>query len=126
MTDPIPLPTGAHVQLRVPGPPTIVMPAPVPPTVVMLPVRGLPGLPGEPGTPGDGASIIGETPSGTRDGVNTTFTIEHTPRPGSVAVYRNGLREHRGIGYTVDGTELAFTTAPLSSDAITVDYLMEG
>jgi hypothetical protein len=40
-----------------------------------------------------------------------------------VSLYRNGLREHAGLGYTVIGTALTITTAPLADDDLLVDYL---
>lgn len=82
--------------------------------------------PGPPGPPGAGTAVFGETPTGTKDGTNTDFTLAHTPRPASVAVYRNGLREYLGVGYAESGSQISFVAPPLSSDEITVDYLMEG
>lgn len=87
-------------------------------------VVATPGPPGPPGPPGDGTGVFGETPTGTKDGVNTAFTLAEIPQPTSVAVYRNGLREHLNIGYTVSGPTVTFSTAPLSSDEICVDYLI--
>lgn len=91
--------------------------------VVIVPA---PGLQGPPGQPGDGTQVLNETPGGVRDGVNTAFTLAHAPQVGATAVYRNGLREAFGSGYTVAGSTITFTTAPLSSDVLAVDYLMEG
>lgn len=85
-----------------------------------------PGPPGPPGAPGDGAQVFGETPTGVKNGINTTFGLADTPRSGSTAVYRNGLRERLGVGYTESGTDIVFSTPPLSSDDLSVDYLMEG
>lgn len=85
-----------------------------------------PGPPGPPGSPGDGTGVVNETPSGVQDGVNTAFVLAHTPQVGSISVYRNGLRERINVGYTASGSDITFSTAPLSSDEITVDYLMEG
>lgn len=83
-------------------------------------------VPGPTGPPGDGTQVFNETPSGVRDGVNLVFTLASIPHVGSTSVYRNGLREVLGVGYTASGSALTFTTAPLSSDDLTVDYLMEG
>lgn len=85
-----------------------------------------PGARGPAGSPGDGTGVYGETPSGVKDGANTAFTLAHIPAPGSTALYRNGLREHLGSGYTESGSTITFTTAPLAGDALTVDYLLEG
>lgn len=79
--------------------------------------------PGPAGPPGDGTQVFNETPTGTKDGSNLVFTLAHIPRSGTTTVYRNGLREVPGVGYTASGSTLTFTTAPLSSDDLTVDYL---
>lgn len=89
-------------------------------------VVATPGPPGPPGPPGDGAPVFGEKPTGTQNGINVSFTLIHTPQAGSTSLYRNGLREVLGVGYSVSGADITFSTAPLSSDEITVDYLMEG
>lgn len=80
--------------------------------------------PGPPGAAGDGTQVIGETPAGVKNGTNTVFTLANTPEVGTVAVYRNGLRERLGVGYTATGPTLTFSTAPLSTDDITADYLI--
>lgn len=85
-----------------------------------------PGPAGPAGAAGDGTQIFGEAPTGVKNGSNTAFTLAHTPQTGSTALYRNGLREVLGVGYTVSAATITFTTAPLSSDEIAVDYLMEG
>lgn len=71
-----------------------------------------------------GTAIFGETPSGTKDGTNVTFAVAHTYIPGTLAVYRNALRENPA-NYTESApTGLVFGTAPLAIDDITVDYLI--
>lgn len=122
MTDLL-LPTGAVVQVRIPAPPTITAAAPTPSVVLIMPT---PGPPGRSGQDGSGVRVSNETPSGTKNGINTVFTLAHEPQPTSTAVYRNGLREVLTVGYAESGSNITFTTAPLSSDEITVDYLMEG
>lgn len=89
-------------------------------------VVATPGPRGLPGPAGDGTQVFNETPSGVKDGANAVFTLAHTPQVGAVSVYRNGLREVLGVGYTVAGSNITFSTPPLSSDVLTVDYLMEG
>jgi len=81
-------------------------------------------VPGPPGRPGDGSPVYGESPSGARDGVNLVFALSAPPSGGTAAVYRNGLREVQGIGFTLSGSTLIFTSAPLSDDVLTVDYLI--
>lgn len=90
--------------------------------VVLLAV---PGPPGPPGPPGSGTSIFGETPAGVQDGVNTVFTLANTPQPGAISLYRNGLREYLDVGFSVTGATITISAAPLPSDEITADYLME-
>ena len=88
---------------------------------------GQPGPPGPPGPPGTGGStlVTGESPSGVQNGVNLVFTAAQSPMAGSMSVYRNGLRERNGVGYSVSGSTITFTTAPLSTDELTIDYLLE-
>lgn len=88
---------------------------------------GQPGPPGPPGPPGTGGStlVTGETPSGVKNGTNLVFTIAQMPLAGSVSVYRNGLRERSGVGYSMSGSTITFTTAPLPTDELTTDYLLE-
>lgn len=49
MTDPIPLPTGAIVQIQTPRVPVIQMPIPSPTTVLIMPTPGIPGVDGQDG-----------------------------------------------------------------------------
>lgn len=113
----------AAVTLEVATPAVDVTPDPDGAQVIVV---ATPGPPGPAGPPGDGAQVFNEQPSGTQNGVNVEFTLAHTPQTGSTSVYRNGLREVLGVGYSVSGSDITFTTAPLSSDVLTVDYLMEG
>ncbi len=67
--------------------------------------------------------IDDETPSGTKNGVNTAFTINNTPNPTtSLKVYLNGQRLALTTDYTFSGRTITFITAPLSTDTIKVDY----
>jgi hypothetical protein len=85
-----------------------------------------PGALGPQGPPGNNAPVIGETPSGTQNGTNEVFTLVHSYAADSTAVYRNGLREVLNVGYTESGAgQITFTTPPLSSDVLTVDYLVQ-
>ena len=86
----------------------------------------IPGPAGEPGAPGGGTVVVGEVPAGVKDGVNVVFTLAQTPRTGTTAVYRNGLRETNGAGYSVSGSTVTFTTPPPAGDEITADYILEG
>lgn len=64
---------------------------------------------------------IGEIPGGTPNGVLTTFTLAYPPNPPtSFAFYLNGLRQFGG--FSVAGTTLTLTTAPLIGDELNADY----
>ncbi len=65
-----------------------------------------------------------EALSGTQNGTNEVFTTAHNYISGTTVVWRNGLREVLGVGYTESGTgQITFTTAPLTSDVIRIDYV---
>lgn len=66
----------------------------------------------------------GETPSGTINGSNTTFTLANTPVAGSDHVYLNGIRQDAGAGndYTISGATITYLTAPVSGSKLRVDY----
>jgi hypothetical protein len=65
-----------------------------------------------------------ETPSGTVNGSNTTFTLANTPTAGSEHVYLNGLLQESGSGndYTISGSTITYLTAPATGDKIRVSY----
>lgn len=70
--------------------------------------------------------VTGETPSGTKDGTNAVFTLAHSCRTGTTAVYRNGLRIRLSTHYSeTTATTLTFSTAPLSADDLCVDYVVQ-
>lgn len=68
--------------------------------------------------------IWGETPSGSINGTNTTFTLANTPVTGSIRLYWNGQRQNSGTGndYTISGGTLTTTFVPVSGDVLLVDY----
>lgn len=65
-----------------------------------------------------------ETPTGLINGSNAAFTIANTPVSGSEHVYLNGmlLRSGTGNGYTIAGTTITLTTAPLTGEWLQVSY----
>jgi hypothetical protein len=88
-------------------------------------VVAIPGIQGPRGFPGTGARIYGETPTGAMNGTNTIFTLVHQYQPGTVTVFRNGLREYPVIGYTESGpARITMADPPLADDTIAVDYLV--
>lgn len=72
-----------------------------------------------------GASIIGEVPAGTQNGVNLVFTTSQHFQAGTTSVYRNGLREKISTCYTETlPSTITFSNAPLTTDVIEVDYIV--
>lgn len=88
-------------------------------------VVATPGPPGSQGPPGQGFPIFGEQLSGTINGTNLVFTTAAAYQAGTTAVYLNGIREPRGVGYTESGaSQITFTSAPLVDDDIRIDYVL--
>jgi hypothetical protein len=68
--------------------------------------------------------VVGEVPAGTLNGSNDTFTVSTPFVASTTSVFRNGLREQLGVGYNESGgNAVVFTTPPLISDLLAVDYL---
>jgi len=64
---------------------------------------------------GGGYFIYNETPSGTIDGVNATFTLSKTPNPtASLTLTLNGQVLIQGSDYTLSGDTITMTTIPLT------------
>jgi len=68
--------------------------------------------------------VDNETPSGSVNGVNVTFTLANTPVAGSEHVYLNGLLQESGAStdYTISGATITYLTAPLTGDKLRVSY----
>lgn len=66
-----------------------------------------------------------ETPSGSVNSSNVTFTLANTPVSGSEEVYLNGLLQEPGAGndYTISGATITYLAAPLTGDRIRVSYI---
>lgn len=75
------------------------------------------------GPSGSSTDVWSETPSGTIDGSNVTFTLAHTPTAGSVALYLNGARQKVTDDYTISGTTITFISAPLTGSNLLADYV---
>lgn len=69
-----------------------------------------------------GTFVDGETPSGTINGSNDTFTLANTPTAGSVNVYLNGTRRTLTEDYTISGDTITFVSPPRSGSILRVDY----
>lgn len=66
--------------------------------------------------------VVEETPSGTMNGVNTTFTLANTPSTGKQKLYQNSTRLFVGLDYTISGAAITMTVAPLVTDYLRCDY----
>ena len=65
------------------------------------------------------------TVAGTKNGVNTAFTIANTPVAGSVHLYANGLLQIEGDDFTIGGVggdEITMTNAPQADDTLKASY----
>ncbi len=66
--------------------------------------------------------IDDETPAGTINGSNATFTTSKAPLTGSLKVYRGGARQRVTEDYTFDTKTITFTIAPEVGEVLLVDY----
>jgi hypothetical protein len=68
-----------------------------------------------------------ETPSGTINGSNVTFTLANTPTSGTEEVYTDGVQQDAGAGndYTISGGTITFLTGsiPQTGDKVRVSYM---
>jgi len=67
----------------------------------------------------------GETPAGTVNGTNVSFTLASAPNPpASLRLVRNGLLVAPGVEYTLSGSAITFTTArtPQTGDSLAAYY----
>lgn len=62
-----------------------------------------------------------ETPSGSINGSNVTFTLANTPITGSVQLYL-GLYQAPGNDYTISGATITMTSAPLTGQTLIANY----
>jgi hypothetical protein len=69
--------------------------------------------------------VTRETPAGSINGVNTTFTLAATPVSGSEQVFLNGVLQEPGAGndYTISSATITMLTAPPTGDRLRVNYL---
>lgn len=68
-----------------------------------------------------------ETPSGSVNSSNTTFTLANTPVSGSEMVFLNGVLQNPGAGndYTISGGTITYLTAPTTGDILRVTYISQ-
>lgn len=71
--------------------------------------------------------VVRETPTGTINGTNATFTLAATPVAGTEEVYVNGVQQNSGAGndYTISTNTITFLAGaiPQSGDVVKVTYL---
>ena len=74
---------------------------------------------------GGGAThVADETPAGTIDSANTTFTLASTPTT-FMGLYLNGQKLIRGgEDYSIAGDTITMTTAPDPGDTLRADYIV--
>jgi len=77
------------------------------------------------GAPASVGSIISESLGGTKNGVNTGFTVSYVPTSTFFALYLNGQRLKSGVGYTRSGLNITALPGyiPSGSDTYEADYI---
>lgn len=71
---------------------------------------------------GGGGTWTSGSPSGTQNGVNTTFTLPSTPAS-ILLLYLNGqFLTGGGVDYTLSGSTITTVNAPFSTDVFTYNY----
>lgn len=71
-------------------------------------------------------TVNGEALAGTMNGVNAQFWLKYVPsQPGSVVIYRNGVRLSAGVDYVLSGTTITFATGaiPQVGDSLLANYV---
>lgn len=68
--------------------------------------------------------ITRETPSGSINGSNTSFSLANTPTSGTEEVFLNGILQDAGSGndYTISSSTITMLSPPLSGDKLRVSY----
>jgi hypothetical protein len=67
--------------------------------------------------------VDGETPAGTIDGTNGTFTLLHAPNPATaLKLYNDGLRLIYLTHFTLSGATITILSPPVLGDNLVADY----
>jgi hypothetical protein len=69
-----------------------------------------------------GASYATETPTGTMNGTNVTFTLSNAPISGSLTLFLNGIEQVPTTDFTISGTTITYTVPPRSADLMVARY----
>lgn len=69
--------------------------------------------------------VVRETPTGSVNGTNTSYTLGYTPVSGTEQVYLNGILQEPGAGndYTISSATITYLSAPVTGDKIRVTYM---
>ena len=70
-----------------------------------------------------GNFVTRETPAGTINSSNVSFTLAFTPTAGTETVYLNGLEQNVTTDYTISGSTITYVVAPIAGDILRVSYL---
>lgn len=92
-------------------------------------VDGSSGACGTAGSGGSGGVLPSfadaETPGGTLNGINATFTLQFAPSPvNSLILFRNGLLQTHGFDFSLAGNVITFLTGslPQATDELSASY----
>ena len=90
----------------------------------IIPATGITVLTNAPSTTASIINYSGSvTPSGLLNNSNTTFTLPSTPSPAtSLALFYNGILLQQGNDYTISGTNITMSFAPISSGILVAYY----
>lgn len=67
-----------------------------------------------------------ETPSGTINGSNVTFTLSEVPvENDAIEIFLNGLYQEPGVDYSISGTTITMTTAPALGQSLKASYIQK-
>lgn len=74
---------------------------------------------------GDSTWSYNETPTGDIDGLNTSFTLAHSPSPAWIQLFLNGILLEPGVGndYALSGTNITMAFAPETGDKLRTYYM---
>ena len=69
--------------------------------------------------------VVRETPTGSVNGSNISFTLANTPASGMEEVYLNGILQEPGAGndYTISTNTITMLSAPLTGDRLRASYM---
>ena len=71
--------------------------------------------------------VDAETPGGTVNSVNVTFTLSNTPKGSSLQLFRNGVYQTLGFDYNLTASTITFVAAatPQPGDTLTSSYRVD-